>query len=137
MRRFIATLLFLVLNGLLPNDSIKAQSQASLQPGVSLERTLERGQSQSFGVNLEKDQFLQLVVDQHGIDVVVRVFSPAGKMLGEFDSPNGTEGPENVSLISATAGVYRIDVSPLGDAANAPPGRYQIRILELRQATDE
>ena len=63
MRRFIATLLLLVLNGLLPNDSARAQSQtASLQPGVSLERTLERGQSQSFGVSLEKDQFLQLVV---------------------------------------------------------------------------
>src|SRR2546423_924853 len=136
MRRFIATLLFMVLNGLLPNESARAQSQtASLQPGVSLERTLERGQSQSFGVNLDKDQFLQLVVDQHGIDVVVRVFSPTGKMLGEFDSPNGTEGPENVSLISDTAGVYRINVAPLGEGEDVARGRFEIRILEIRAAT--
>jgi hypothetical protein len=74
-------------------------------------------------------------VDQRGIDVVVRVVSPAGKTLGEFDSPNGTEGPENVSLISATAGVYRIDVSPLGDGEEVVPGRFEIRILELRAAT--
>ena len=136
MRRFIATLLFLVLNGLLPKESTMAQSQtASLQPGVSLERTLERAQSQSFAVSLEQDQFLQLVVDQHGIDVVVRVFSPAGKMLGEFDSPNGTEGPENVSLISAAAGVYRINVAPLGEGEDVARGRFEIRILEIRAAT--
>jgi hypothetical protein len=113
-----------------------AQGQTvSLQPGVSVERTLARGQSQSFNVSLEQDQYLQLVVDQRGIDVVVRVVSPAGKALGEFDSPNGTEGPENVSLISATAGVYRIDVSPLGDGEEVVPGRFEIRILELRAAT--
>src|SRR5256714_2315973 len=136
MRRFIATLLFMLLNGLLSNEPATAQSQtASLEPGVSLERTLERGQSQSFGVNLDKDQFLQLAVDQHGIDVVVRVFSPAGKMLGEFDSPNGTEGPENVSLISAAAGVYRINVAPLGEGEDVARGRFEIRILEIRAAT--
>jgi hypothetical protein len=113
-----------------------AQGQTvSLQPGVSVERTLARGQSHSFNVSLEQDQYLQLVVDQHGIDVVVRVVSPADKTLGQFDSPNGTDGPENVSLVSATAGVYRIDVSPLGEGEEVVPGRFEIRILELRAAT--
>src|ERR1700674_5091621 len=111
MRRSRATLLLVILTiilGLSPYQWATAQSQtASLQPGVPIERTLARGQSQSFSINLQEDQFLQLVVDQRGIDVVVRIFSPAGMMMGEFDSPNGTEGPENVSLISSTAGVYR------------------------------
>jgi hypothetical protein len=137
MRRFIAPLLFLALNGLL-NEPAKAQRQTdSLQLGVSVERTLDRGQSQSFSISLEQDQFLQLVVDQHGIDVVVRVFSPAGKMLGEFDSPNGTEGPENVSLISAMAGVYRINVAPLSEGEDVARGRFEIRILEIRPATPQ
>lgn len=139
MRRSTATLLFLILTillGLLPNECAIAQSQtASLQPGITVERALARGQSHTFDVSLEPDQFLQLVVDQDGIDVVVRVFSPAGKMLGEFDTPNGTEGPENVSLISAMAGVYRIEVAPLGNGEEVAPGRFEIRILELRPAT--
>jgi len=54
--------------------------------------------------------FCILVVDQRGIDVVVRAFSPAGSQLREFDSPNGTSGPEDVTLIAATSGVYRIEV---------------------------
>lgn len=107
----------------------------SLRPGIVIERALALGQNHSFSINLEQDQFLQLVVDQRGIDVIVRVFDPEGKSLGEFDSPNGTEGPENVSLASVTAGVYRIEVAPLGQIDNAAPGRYEIRIVELRRAT--
>jgi hypothetical protein len=138
MRRSITTFLGLILTCLLPVEPIEAQSKnTSLQPGVTIENALALGQSHSFTISLEEEQFLQLVVDQHGIDVIVRVFSPEGKSLGEFDSPNGNEGPENVSLVSVTAGVYRIDVAPLGQMANTPAGRYEIRILELRHATDD
>jgi hypothetical protein len=122
----------------LPVEPTEAQSKStSLQPGVTIENALALGQSHSFSINLEENQFLQLVVDQHGIDVVVRVFSPEGKSLGEFDSPNGNEGPENVSLVSVAAGIYRIEVAPLGQMANAPAGRYELRVLELRHATED
>jgi len=137
MRRSI-TLLGLILTCLLPVESAEAQSKStSLQPGVTIENALALGQTHSFTINLEENQFLQLVVDQHGIDVIVRVFSPEGKSLGEFDSPNGNEGPENVSLVSVSAGVYRVEVTPLGQMANAPAGRYEIRVVELRHATED
>ena len=121
MRRSTFLIFFLILICLVPSKWAKAQTD-SLQQGIPIERVLARGQSHSFTINLEQDQFLQFVVDQHGIDVIVRVFSPEGKSLGEFDSPNGTEGPENVSLVSVTAGVYRIEVAPLGQMENFPPG---------------
>ena len=108
---------------------------STLQLGVPIERTLAAGQSHSYVINLEQDQFLQLVVDQHGIDVVVRVFSPEGRRLGEFDSPNGTEGPEDVTVVAATSGLYRIEVAPLDPSP--PPGRYEIKVVELRKATEE
>ena len=108
----------------------------SLQSGTPLERTLAAGQSHTYNISLEQDQFLHLVVDQRGIDVVVRAFSPAGRQLGEFDSPNGTSGPEDVTLIAATSGVYRIEVAPLSGYEN-PSGRYEIKILEIRKATEQ
>lgn len=68
MRTSTATILFLILTillGLLPDECAMAQGQtASLQPGITVERALARGQSHTFGVSLEPDQFLQLVVDQ-------------------------------------------------------------------------
>ena len=108
-----------------------------LQTGTPVERTLGPGQAHNYSVNLDEGQFLQLIVDQRGIDVVVRVFSPSGKRLGEFDSPNGDEGPENVTVVAIKAGSYRIEVAPLGQMNSPATGRYEIRITEIRKATDQ
>ncbi len=132
----------LVLSVLLSSSLLGVQfangqaGPTSLQPGTPIERTLAAGQSHTYNISLEQDQFLHLVVDQRGIDVVVRAFSPAGRQLGEFDSPNGTSGPEDVTLIAATSGVYRIEVAPLSGYEN-PSGRYEIKILEIRKATEQ
>ena len=109
---------------------------APLQMGTPIDRTLAAGQTHEFTVTLEENSYIQLVVEQKGIDVVVKVFSPEGRAMGEFDSPNGNDGPEHVSFTGTAAGVYRITVGPL-DPANSPPGNYQIKILELRPATEQ
>jgi len=123
---------------LLAAFSICAQTTpTTLQPGSSIERTLPPNESHTFTIDLTEEQYLQFVVNQHGVDVVVRVFSPAGKSLGDFDTPNGAEGPENVSIVAITAGTYRIVVAPLDPNSDGEAGHYEIKTLELRQATDQ
>jgi hypothetical protein len=135
--------LFSLLLSLTAFDSSPAQIQSIERPttaltiGTPVERTLSGGQSHNYTVALDPNQFAQLVVDQHGIDVIVRVFSPDGKKLGEFDSPNGDQGAENVSFVARDAGVYRVEVAPLGQAYNPPPGKYEIKLTEVRKATEE
>ncbi|HEX7772956.1 MAG TPA: PPC domain-containing protein, partial [Pyrinomonadaceae bacterium] len=111
-------------------------AQTSLQLGTPIERTLGPGQVHEFTVNLEENSFIQLVVEQRGIDLFVKVSSPSGKNLGEYDTPNGADGPENVSFVASTAGTYRITISPLG-TTDQTTGRYEIKVLELRKATDD
>jgi hypothetical protein len=134
-------LVFLITVSVAVGQSVAAGqstlSNSSLQPGTPIERTLSVGQSHSYTINLEQGQFAQLIVDQHGIDVIVRVFSPAGRRLGEFDSPNGDEGPENITVVAVDAGPYRVEVAPLGQSDNPAPGRYEIKITELRKATEQ
>jgi hypothetical protein len=113
-----------------------AQDQA-LQLGTPIERELGPGQTQMFTITLEENQFVQLVVEQRGIDVVVRVSSPAGKSLGDFDSPNGDNGPENVSFVATEQGAYRIAVAPLNQEGAIPTGKFEIKLIELRQATEQ
>lgn len=113
-----------------------AQDQA-LQLGTPIERQLGPGQTHSFTITLDENQFVQLVVEQHGIDVVVHVFSPAGKTLGDFDSPNGDNGPENVSFVASERGAYRIAVAPLSQDGAIPTGQFEIKLIELRQATEQ
>lgn len=109
----------------------------SLQPGPPIERTLAGAQTHTYSLTLEKEQFVHVVVDQHGIDVVIRTFSPSGQKLNEFDSPNGINGPEDATIVAATAGQYRIQVAPLDPSRNDQSGRYEIRIAEMRKATED
>jgi len=116
--------------------TITANAQSQLQLGTPIERTLGPGQVHEFTVKVEENNFVQVVVDQRGIDVTVKIISPANKSLGDFDSPNGNDGPENISFVAVAAGSYRITVAPL-DPGGAPEGRYEIKLLELRRATDQ
>jgi hypothetical protein len=135
MRQLRALLAAFFLICCLETAIVEAQDQ--LQPGTPIERGLAPGQVQNFTINLEENQFVQLVVNQRGLDVVVRVASPAGKSLGEFDSPNGDNGPENVSFVAVAPGAYRVSVALLNDNTNNADGRFEIRIVEIRQASEQ
>ena len=68
---------FLILFCLLSDGWAQPQrASGSLQSGLPIARTISRGQSQRFSLELVQGQLAQIVVDQRGIDVIVRVFSP-------------------------------------------------------------
>ena len=113
-----------------------AQGPTMLHVGTPIERSLGPNQVQEFIINLEENTLIQLVVEQRGIDVIVKVASPAGKSLGQFDSPNGDDGPEHVSFVAVAPGAYHVAVSAL-DPSDPTSGRFEIKILELRQATED
>jgi len=138
MREFGRTALLLLCTALSVQVSMGQTNVTSsvLHPGLPIERTLAGGQSHSYTIGLDKDQFVQLVVEQHGIDVVIRTFSPSGQRLGEFDSPNGSNGPEPVTITAGASGQYRIEVALL-EPRDVQPGRYEVRIVEIRKATEQ
>jgi CHAT domain-containing protein/tetratricopeptide (TPR) repeat protein len=127
---------------LLTAAAARGDQQAAVQqpaPAKTLDRlspvvaTLSGGQIHSYVLVLDVRQFVDLVVDQRGIDVVVVLFDPAGTQLLEVDSPNGASGPEPVQVVTVLAGNYRLEVRALDPAA--AKGEYEARIVELRPAT--
>jgi len=80
-------------------------------------------------------QYLHVVVAQRGIDVLVALFTPDGKKIGEADSEHLIEGSETVSAIAEAAGAYLIEVRSIEKTAKA--GHYEIKVEELRAATAE
>jgi hypothetical protein len=111
------------------------QSAIELAPGVPIERELAGGEVHTYRIALTSDQYLRVVVDQRGVDVGVKLFGPDGQQLAEVDSPNGTQGPEPVNLLTEAAGDYRLEVRALDK--EAATGRYQVRIEERREATPQ
>jgi CHAT domain-containing protein/predicted negative regulator of RcsB-dependent stress response len=112
-----------------------AQETDSLEPGKPIERELSGGRSHSYKITMISGQYLQVVVDQRGIDVAVALFAPDGKKLSEVDSEHLVEGSETVSTIAEAPGAYLIEARSAEKTAGA--GRYGIKVEELRAATAE
>ena len=74
--------------------------------------------------------FLRLSVDQWGIDLVIHVIDTAGIVVAQIDRPNGTHGPESVSIITTRRGLHELRLR----AAGKPTLRstYALRVLEYR-----
>ena len=108
---------------------------ALLEVGKPIERELAGGQAHSYGIALAAGQYLHVIVDQRGIDVVLTLYSLDGKKLAEIDSPNGPQGPEPLFFIAQVQGRYRLEVRSLDKGA--PKGRYQAQIVEMRAATSQ
>jgi CHAT domain-containing protein/Tfp pilus assembly protein PilF len=98
-------------------------------------RELAGGQIHLYQITLAAGQYLHLIVEQQGIDVVVVLFEPDGKQLVKVDGPYGPQGPESVHWVTEMAGSYRLEVRSLEKGANS--GRYEVTITELRDANPQ
>ncbi len=103
-----------------------------LEQGKPIERELKGGEIHNYIFKPEAGQFVAIIVDQRGIDVVAVLFAPDGKQLAEVDSPNGSKGPESVLFVAKESGNYRLEVRPLEKTAT---GLYEIKIDAFRTAT--
>jgi CHAT domain-containing protein/Tfp pilus assembly protein PilF len=113
----------------------EARQIRQLEPGKPIERELAADQPHSYQMALAASQYVKLLVDQRGIDVVVKLFGPDGKQLIEVNSERRQQGQEPVSWVAEETGSYRLDV--LAKQEDAAAGRYEIQMAELRVATED
>jgi len=98
-------------------------------------REMRGGEEHKYEVRLSAGQHARVVVEQKGIDVVLALLGADGKPLLEVDNNlSGTRGLEIVSLVADVSAAYRLNVRSLEKGASA--GRYEIRLEDLRTATD-
>ncbi len=104
-----------------------------LNPGVSVEFALMSGETHAYQVALAAGQYLEVEVEQRGINVMVTVFDPSGRKLAEVNRSRGTQGSEMLALIGEVSGDYRIQISAA--ERNMPTGRAEIKVVALRMPT--
>src|SRR5579859_1832677 len=103
-----------------------AQEAQPLTSGLYQERTLGPGESHVYTIALQEGAGVLGEADQHGIDLVIDVLGPDGKLIRTVDSPNGTEGPEPIDLTAVQPGIYKLLIHTLDE--KAPPGKYVMKI---------
>lgn len=97
--------------------------------------TLPPGETQSFELVLESGQYLQLLVEQLGVDLIVTLSDPGGRTLLEIDNPSGadgSQGPERVVWVAEVPGSHDVTVRGRGGQG----GDYEITVEALRTPDD-
>lgn len=90
-----------------------------------------------FDLELDKEQFVFFKVMQQGVDLQITVYDAKGENLGDFDSPNGTNGPELVQLNSTEKGTYKVEVYPYNQEAFEGDYEIELKTVEAIAQTEE
>ena len=103
-----------------------------LEPGKAIKRILAGADCHTYQIRLSAGQFLKVIVEQQGIDVVTQLSGPGGEQIAEFDREGGSRVQELVWFVAEAEGVYWLTVR--AKQKNTPTAGYEIRIEELRDA---
>jgi ketosteroid isomerase-like protein len=131
MKRVIGCLV--CLGGVLCSAS--GATAEDLRPATPVRRSIAPNETHDYTFAAQPGQRLHVSVGQLGVDVVVLLFGPDGKKLAEVDGPTGATGVEHLIAFTREAGTYRVSVVPF-QAPDAKPGEYEIRLVDLRPATE-
>jgi CHAT domain-containing protein len=115
---------------------LAAQSLPDAQPlklGTVVERELSNTQSHAYRLKLGGGGYAGLRIAQRGVDIVVQVRDPAGKLVAEFDSESRTHGQEAVGVLAESPSEFELRIQARYPMIAA--GGYELRVVELRLAT--
>ena len=111
------------------------QDLCLLEKGRSVRRKIAGGEQHPYRVRLGAGQLARVVVEQDGIDLALLVSGPDGKVIAEVDFDSRLRAQESISQVAEAAGDYQFIVR--SRQKMAPAGHYEIRIEELRAATED
>lgn len=113
----------------------RATEVRPLEDGKPIEREMNGGESHLYQIALATDQYLEVMIEQRGVDVAVALAGPDGRILGEVNRAKGAKGAETLMFVADAPGTYRLEVRAA--EKNATTGRYEAKIIALRTATAE
>lgn len=107
----------------------------ALEPNVPIEREIAGGQKHEFQISFAANQYGKIVVSQKSIDVVARLIDESGAPQIVFNAEPRKNYNETIELFSETGGNLRLTIEP--NQKNASVGRYEIRLVERREANSK
>lgn len=147
IRKFLAIAISLLLTtGVLPtmqHPTLALPLQTDVKPTELIsplstnlvEHQISSGQIHFYSIDLLSDQFIYVDVQQLGVDVTVSLFDTDSNLLIETNAPDLSYGAEPFYWVAQKPGAYKIAIKPAEVAAK--PGKYTIKLVELRTAKDE
>ncbi len=104
-----------------------------LEAGKVVERDLAGGQRHVYQITLTEGQYFKVEVKQLSSTVLISLQPPDSKTLNVHDLPERKE-VLTIEWVAGAPGVYRLDIY---SRAKTPAGRYEIRVAQVRPATED
>jgi CHAT domain-containing protein len=118
-----------VLAGMGPPDAARV-----LDPGALFLRHLSPGEEHRYQLPLAEGEFARVIVEQKGIDLVVKVRDADDEEVGEVQNEIRPQGEERVDVVGAKGGMHTLTIVAADGAIES--GLYTIRLDMRRLATD-
>jgi CHAT domain-containing protein/Tfp pilus assembly protein PilF len=111
----------------------RQQEAAAIDSGAAIERSVAIGEEHRYRLTLAAGECAAVVVEQRGIDIVVRASRDGETDVVEFQEEVRRTGQEQVDVVANEAGVYTLAIAP---SRGIYSGTYAIRLVTRRAATD-
>ena len=105
-----------------------------LEPEQPLERSLGPRDEHLYRITLKKGAGASAIVEQRGIDVIVRLRGSRGQSIADFQDDVRPRGIERVDIVADEDGDYTLAITPA--TGTIASGWYSVRLSEPRVATD-
>ena len=115
-----------------PPPATPPPEELVLTVGLEREKFLEPGGSHRYTLHLAAGTYVELILEQHGIDVVGRLLTPSGERWLNVDSPSGTQGEELVLFVAPSSGRYELTVA--SEEIVTKGGTYKLHVGTHRLA---
>src|SRR5215813_6813777 len=115
-----------------PASDPGASSPYKLEIGKTITREMRGGESHEYQFDLAAEKYAHIEINQRSIDLAYAMSAPDGHQIFEGNLTYPGE-LEKASVISEGAGIYRMRVWPVDNAA---AGQYEITFTEMREADD-
>lgn len=112
-----------------------APEAAPIAIGQPLERRIRGGQADRFGFQAQAGDFIQVALEQQGLDVIAFIEDAAGQPLRRVSSRERRYGPELFYIVTPSDGLHHIEVRTARE--DAPEGDYMVVLEAVRPATAE
>ena len=109
------------------------RTPAVLEPSTAIERPLAPREEHRYQLAMTAGEFVSVIVEQRGIDVIVQARRPDGSAIADFQQEIRRQGEEQVDVVADADGTYILAVKAGPGIAS---GSYAIRVAGRRAATD-
>jgi tetratricopeptide repeat protein len=114
-------------------ESNQPQEVTTLELGKTIEREISGGQKHVYQIPLSEGQHVTVILRKLDVNLSVRVRLPGGELHNMLDGYLATPPNFEFRWVGETTGMLQYEISSRPKAVS---GRYEIRITELRPATE-